>query len=193
MDQINKDQQILERLRNNDQRAWREVYEGNRSKVINYLRRYSTPEEVAVEIYQDTLVFLDERKHILQLESRLSTFLIGVAFNKLRARWKANSGKFDTIKFSSTDDDELNLLQFAFVDELQFEADSDEPDAMIQQALAQVQLKHCTDLFRLVYYEQLDQRQVADTLGMSYGSVRNQLLDCKKKMKTILLKMGWGQ
>lgn len=205
MDQIYRDKQLLERLRQDDQVAWREVYDGNRSKVVNYLRRYSVPETLAVEIYQDTLVFLDERKHSLQLESQLSTYLIGVAYNKLRSFWKANTAnnakflnedfesRLARVNASDVTDDELKLAPIELADEISFGAETVEADAMIQQALTQVQLKHCADLFRMVYYEGIDQRQVADILKLSYGSVRNQLRDCKRKMKTILLNMGWGQ
>lgn len=211
MDQTNSpfiitDQQLVEGLRRNDQLLWRKVYHDNRSRVVHYLCGLGATEGVALEIYQDTLIFLDTKKESLVLTSKLSTYLTGVAILKLKEYWKKQSVAAERTRpdfdqqlghrkpaDEEIDEAELALLQLASEDGSRFGLDTDETDDMMQKALAQLTLKHCTDIFRMRYWEGIDEKEIAAKLGLSYGSLRNQMGDCKKKMKEILLGMGWGQ
>ncbi|MCX6214612.1 RNA polymerase sigma factor [Spirosoma sp.] len=200
------DKQLLDGLRADDQGAWRQVYNTNRRKVIHYLRGRGASAEVAHEIYQDTMVFLDAQKHKLVLTSKLSTYLTGVAIKKLQAYWteKTKEASRISIGFDSpvnrpnlTGDDidemELALLNLALEDDPRFALNPEEADLMVQKALAQIPLKHCADIFRMRYWDGFNDQEIADRLNLSHGSVRNQVGDCKKKVKSILLTMGWGQ
>jgi len=200
------DQQLLDGLRRKDQLVWRQVYNSNRTKVVSYLRGRGVSDEVALEIYQDTLVFLDAHKDTLVLTSKLSTYLTGVAIMKLKEYWKkqalaatrsVSDSEQQLGRRKPNDDDvdeaELALLQLALDDESRFGLDTDEPDVLIQKALAQIPLKHCADIFQMRYWDGLDDKQIASQLGLSHGSLRNQVGDCKKKVKEILLGMGWGR
>ena len=200
------DQQLLEGLRRQDQRIWRLVYNGHRLKVVNFLRGRGASDEVALSIYQDTMVFLDTQKDHLVLTSKLSTYLIGVAFHKLREYWREQTRNAKRSgadieqqlnKRRPTDDDpdeaELALIQLASEDSTRFDFDNGELDVLVQQALAQIPLKHCANIFQLRYWDGMDDQQIASRLALSHGSVRNQVVDCKKKVKSILLGMGWGR
>ncbi|GAB4025635.1 RNA polymerase sigma factor [Spirosoma koreense] len=211
MDQANvypiaTDQQLLDGLRNKNQQIWRQVYNTNRRPVVNYLRGLGASDEVAMEIYQDTLIFLDSKKDTLTLQSKLSTYLTGVAMLKLKEHWKKEKTAATRTGADferqlqrrkptdgETDEAELALLQLTVEDGFRFDLDNADPDVMVQKALAQISLKHCADIFQLRYWDGLDDKQIAGKLGLSHGSLRNQVGDCKKKVKEILVGMGWGQ
>ncbi len=199
------DQKLLDYLRTGNEQAWRKVYNDNRPKVVNYLRRRGASEDVALEIYQDTLVFLDEKKHQLELTSKLSVYLTGVAYHKLQEYWKkqaTNENRTTRLDTGSNrplpmdgeaDDAELALLQLAWDDNAFAGFDTDEPDVLMQKALTQITLRNCVDIFQLHYWENLDYKEIASLLKLSYGTVRNQVIDCKKQLKEILMSMGWDQ
>lgn len=197
------DQQFVELLRENDPKTWRTVYETNRPKVINFLRRRNAPDEVALDIYQETLIFLDSRKHTLTLSCKLSVYLIGVALNKWRDYRKKTNGREQStddadlldrrmLGEDEADAAELALLNQAFVNDPLLWVDTSDPSPIIQKALGLLSLT-CQRLLTLRYWDDLDDQQISETVPMAYDAVRKQIYKCKQKIREILRDLGWGK
>jgi RNA polymerase sigma factor (sigma-70 family) len=196
---ITRDQQLLERLRDKDQQAWNAVYKENRNKVVGFLRKnYGVGESEAAEIYQDALVVLAEKLNSLELTSQLHVYLTGIAKNLQQAYFRSKGIKarrelsIDQPTNSASDDD-VGPLEIGEEDGLLLEMEAGEQDEIFQRALAILGPTPCGELFQLVYYEKLGQDEIAEKLGRAYGTVRNQLKDCRKKLKIILRDLGWQQ
>ncbi|GAB3504475.1 hypothetical protein GCM10027341_34830 [Spirosoma knui] len=197
----NADQELINYLRTDNPQAWKKIYSDNRSKVINYLRRRDTPEDLAEVIFHETLLVLDKRKQTLVLTAKLSVFLISIAIRLLKNHWR-KKGKnptqltddFDKLDQQALGDNEaeateLALLQLAFEDNaLLGEYDRDN---LLQQALEKLSEK-CRRLFRMRFWEELTDQQVAVAYPMEYGRVRDQFYKCKEKLKVIFTELNKG-
>lgn len=201
MDQANTqsiaaDQQLIVRLRTDDRRAWQQVYKQTGSKVVYYLRRHKAPEDVAHSIFQETLIILDQRKAALTLTCKLSVFLIGIAILKLKEYWRKQgkdpeqltddfSGLDRKLVEDDVDASQLALLELAFMDDASLLDDTATPEELVQHALTRLSDK-CVSLFRMRFWEGLDDYQIAAAVPMEYRLVRDQIYKCKARMRSII-------
>ncbi len=81
----------LEELRKGKDDVLKQVYQDNRDKCINFIRKYNLSEEDLVDVYHDSyVIFYDNvmTGKIQKLTSSISTYLISIcrhlAFNKLK-------------------------------------------------------------------------------------------------------------
>lgn len=201
-----RDQELLIRLRNDDLRAWNEVYEAYRGPLTQFLLGKGVQADLIPEIYQETFIRLDAKIQRLELTRPLLVYLKSVAFRVMHEFWRQEKAlkshsyeeaeRLIARKRPSEDDSEE-------VESGLFDIPADEPDltnldttsadALVQEVLDKVQLKHCADIFRLRYWNGMDDSQIAAQLKIAYDSVRKQFYDCRKKAKNLLISLGWGR
>lgn len=116
---------IVERIKKHDNQLLKKIYLENKLSFFKIANQYQLPEEVALDIYQDSMVALIEnarKNKIDDLQSSINTYLIGIGkfmiYNYLNAQKKNNGINIDEInqdKFLnfSTDDESLNGRELA--------------------------------------------------------------------------------
>lgn len=119
-------QSIIERIKNNDEALLKKIYLENKLSFFKIANQYQLPEDVALDIYQDSMVALIEnvrKNKINDLQSSINTYFIGIGkfmiYNYLKSVNKIRLEDIDSIEVNNydnftTDEDELNSKELAF-------------------------------------------------------------------------------
>lgn len=106
----------LEDLKKGSDKVLQLVYEDNRTKFLNFARRYNLPEEDLIDAYQDAYIaFYDNvmSGKIKSFTSSISTYIISVGkyiiFDKLKKNTKKVTPDFDVSLLMKTEDLETSL------------------------------------------------------------------------------------
>ena len=110
MNQI--DPTLLPRLKKSDPRVLREIFEHFHSALFRYACKFLNNEE-AIEVVQDTFVYIWQQRHDLVIHKTLSLFLFGVVRNKCL---KCLRKKTSLIAIDSTDH-RLKIEELDYYDE----------------------------------------------------------------------------
>ena len=93
---------IIERIKQNDKATIKKIYLDNKLSFFKLANRYSIPNEVALDIYQDSIVALVEnarKNSIDDLKSSVSTYFIGIGkfmiFNYLKSKKTVGFNEFE--------------------------------------------------------------------------------------------------
>ncbi|CAM3905027.1 MULTISPECIES: RNA polymerase sigma factor [Flavobacterium] len=114
---------IVERIKQNDTATIKKIYLENKLSFFKLANRYSIPNEVALDIYQDSIVALVEnarKNSIDDLKSSINTYFIGIGkfmiFNYLKAKKTVDLSEFENTAVTesfSIDDEALNEREVA--------------------------------------------------------------------------------
>lgn len=118
-------QSIIERIKSNDAELLKKIYLENKLSFFKIANQYQLPEDVALDIYQDSMVALIEnvrKNKIDDLQSSINTYFIGIGkfmiYNHLKSNKKMRFDTIDTIEIHeyddfSTDENTLNSRENA--------------------------------------------------------------------------------
>ncbi|SIT12690.1 RNA polymerase sigma factor, sigma-70 family [Zobellia uliginosa] len=140
----------LEELQAGSEETLRKVYEDNRSKFLNFARRYKLTEEENIDIYQDAYIVFYENimnGKLENLTSSISTYLFSIGkyliFDRMRKNKKTVSGSYDLTRVGEPDE-QLSTL------------DLERSDLTREQKLLQKHFKDlgakCQELLTFFYY-----------------------------------------
>ncbi|MCW5662068.1 MAG: sigma-70 family RNA polymerase sigma factor [Burkholderiaceae bacterium] len=174
---------LLGRIQQQDEGAFRELYCAFSRKLYAYaLRQLSDPAQ-AEEIVADTLYEVWKAPAKFRGESQFSTWLIGIARNKVLMHWRSR-------KPDAEHDDVAELAE---------ELPSDAPGAF--EVMAEQQrsagVRHCVDKLghdhrecvHLVFYQGMSVSDVARIQQIPEGTVKTRLFHARQKLKQCLQRM----
>ncbi|NHN24270.1 sigma-70 family RNA polymerase sigma factor [Flavobacterium jejuense] len=114
---------IVERIKQNDTATIKKIYLDNKLSFFKLANRYSIPNEVALDIYQDSIVALVEnarKNSIDDLKSSINTYFIGIGkfmiFNYLKTKKTVDLSEFENTVITesyTTEDNTLNEREIA--------------------------------------------------------------------------------
>ncbi|WP_461532897.1 RNA polymerase sigma factor [Sinomicrobium sp.] len=173
---------ILQALKQGDDSAFRQVYEANRDKFLNFSKRYQLTEEDAVDIYQDAyIVFYNNivEGKIKQFTSSISTYLFSIGkhliYDRMRKNKLESEANFD---FAVVKDEESLASPLDFED-----VSLTEEQLLVQKHFGSLG-KKCQELLTLFYYRGYTIKDILD-LG-DYNSenvVKSQKSRCMKNLR----------
>ena len=174
---------LLSRIEQQDEGAFRELYCAFSRKLYAYaLRQLSDPAQ-AEEIVADTLYEVWKAPAKFRGDSQFSTWLIGIARNKVLMHWRSRKPDADH-------DDVADLAE---------ELPSDTPgafDVMAEQQRS-AGVRHCVDKLghdhrecvHLVFYQGMSVADVARIQQIPEGTVKTRLFHARQKLKQCLQRM----
>ena len=182
---------LLERIKQADEAAFRELYRGFSRRLYAYVLRQLGDPAQAEEIVADTLYEVWRQPARFRGDSQFSTWLIGIARNKVLMAFRSR-------KPDQQHDDLADVIDTVA---------SEDPSAF--ELLAQQQrhegVRHCMDrlsddhreCIHLVFYEGLSLAEVASLQACPEGTVKTRLFHARQKLKTclklLLLREGGGR
>lgn len=182
---IDKEVQLLSRIRNGDERTIDEIYVASKVQFFAYARKLLKDENSLEDIYQDTVIAFYENVRtgkITTLKSSITTYIIGIGKFVLYRHLKK------TKTMSNIDDiDELDLgsVANAYIEQIE-----DKETAIILQKAIEKLGEPCTSLLRLFYYEEKDNKEIATILGYANADViKSQKYRCMQTLKAIMKKI----
>jgi RNA polymerase sigma-70 factor, ECF subfamily len=174
---------LLSRIEQADQGAFRELYCAYSRKLYAYVLRQLSDTAQAEEIVADTLYEVWKAPTKFRGDSQFSTWLIGIARNKVLMHWRGRKADADH-------DDVADLA-----DQLA----SDTPGAFEQMAQSQRSdgVRNCInklgqdhrECVHLVFYEGMALAEVARIQQIPEGTVKTRLFHARQKLKQCLQRL----
>ena len=174
---------LLVLIERGDEAAFRELYRAFSRKLYAYVLRQLSDPAQAEEIVADTLYEVWKAPAKFRGESQFSTWLIGIARNKVLMHWRSRKPDADH-------DDVADLAE---------QLPSDAPGAFELMADQQRSdgVRHCVDKLghdhrecvHLVFYQGMALADVARIQQIPEGTVKTRLFHARQKLKQCLQRM----
>jgi RNA polymerase sigma factor (sigma-70 family) len=186
--QYAQDEQILEQIKNGDQKVVRRIYEKNRlSFRLFIMRYYGANEQDAQDVYPEAFTkfyynIVDEK---LQppLKSSLKTYLFSIGKHVFHKRYFSKYNKSVELK-EEVDDSYINP---AVLDMYENESDT----LLVSRLLDKVG-DSCRKILTLMFIQGYDSESVQSELGLpTPGAVRKRKFDCLKKIRLLYAEVNF--
>ncbi|PIF06353.1 MAG: RNA polymerase sigma-70 factor [Draconibacterium sp.] len=178
------EQQLLERLKNDDEAAFKVIFNDFYSKLYYFVLEFVLLKDTAENIVQDTLVTLWNKRNELRDDSNLTSYLFTVAKNN--ALKKLRDKKYRQKLFSNAIDVgelDLNVETLSTVDtSVCVFMDIKQ---IIQETLASLP-PQCRKIFELSRFQEMKNREIAEELNISIKTVENHISKGIKTFKVAL-------
>ncbi len=178
------EQQLVERLRNDDEAAFKVIYNNFYPKLYYFVLEFVPLKDVTENIVQDTLVTLWNKRNQLKDNSNLTSYLFTVAKNN--ALKKLRDKKYSQKLFSNTIDVgelDLNVETLSTID-TSVCAFMD-IEQIIQETLASLP-PQCRKVFEFSRFQEMKNREIAEELNISIKTVEKHISKGIKTFKVAL-------
>lgn len=178
------EQQLLKRLKNDDEAAFKVLFNDFYSKLYYFVLEFIPLRDIAENIVQDTLVTLWNKRNQLKDDSNLTSYLFTVAKNN--SLKKLRDKKYSQKLFSNTMDVgelDLNVETLSTVD-TSVCAFMD-IEQIIQETLASLP-PQCRKVFELSRFQEMKNREIAEELNISIKTVEKHISKGIKTFKVAL-------
>ncbi len=161
------ERQLFERVRQNDQKAYEQVFRTYYPMLCNYALRLVKNQETAEEIVQDLFCTIWEKRQQIQLSSSLKSYLFGATHNNC-LRYLKHQKVRQNYQVET-------LAQFKEGEPVQ---DEEFLTFELQQKIAEGINRlpaQCRKIFQLSRYEGLKYKEIAQKAGISVKTVEAQM------------------
>ncbi|MDE3214356.1 MAG: RNA polymerase sigma-70 factor [Bacteroidota bacterium] len=170
--------ELLEQLIKGDAESFRQIYEFYQGRVFLFAFRLTKSKSEAEEVVQEVFVKLWERREKIKIEKNFNAYLLTITKNLV----------IDNLKKASRDRNlqakiykNIQSLQDHSVDELI----KKELERLQRQAIAKLSPR-MRQVFLLSREEELTYEEIANRLGVSRNTVRNQVSEALKTIREFL-------
>jgi len=180
---MNKDNYLLERLREGDQKVLEKIYLDYKAEFLLFGRTICEDEEVLLDVYQDSIIALYENVQsgkLTSLSSSLKTYLFSIGKFKL---YKINKdGQRHTTEWTSTEYEYTEVID-AYEENINAERLE-----LIEAAFDKLG-KRCRELLRLFYYRGFDLEEIKDEMNLeNKNTAKSQKSRCISHLKKLIKK-----
>lgn len=179
----NSEEILIERLKNQEERALEElveIYEAEVFRVVRQISKHLLPEEDVQEIANDT--FYQLWRHAANLDIRkgsLGAYLVTSARNLTKNRLRTYKGSV----FQVQDYDVVEMP------DLFEKAEQEERQRFVQEALNHLSEEEKEIFIRYYYFYQTTE-EIGDAMGIRQNTVKSKLKRGRKKLKGFLMERG---
>ena len=169
--------QIIELIKNNDERVLKLLYQSNFHKVEAFVLKNSGTKEHAKDVYQEAFVAMWRNIKDDKFSAESETAINGYLFQIAKYKWldHVRSVKYKNTTFINRD------------------IEYDEPDIEIDEVTnKKIKLlmdcvdnlsERCQTLLKLFYFERKPYKEIAQILSMDEASARNAKYRCQEQLK----------
>lgn len=164
--QIEKQEEILAKLKNDDRNALQIVFKTYYPVVCKSILRYVRDPNLSEDLAQEVFIRFWNKRHKIQINSSLGAYLKRMGINEALAHLRSNK-HFDMDEFtleSLKETDESAEEQFLY----------GELKEHITDAINQLPPK-CQAVFKMSRYDEMTYREISTNLGISIKTVENQM------------------
>ena len=181
--QSSDDGRLLEQVAAGDHRAFREIYDRYYQKLYRYSYRMLGEREGANEVANETMLEIWRGAKRFRGESKPSTWIFGIAANKVRKTIKKKPPVYEDIENLNKEDAGTKIP-----DDATYSAELREK---MQMAIKRLSPKH-REVLDLTYYQGLSVKEIADITDCSPNTVKTRMFYARKRMGAILQEMDIG-
>lgn len=182
---MNKNErQLFERLRNDDEAAFKVLFNDFYSKLYYFVLEFIPLKDTAEDIVQDTLVTLWNKRNELKDDSNLTSYLFTVAKNNALKRLRDK--KYRQKLFSNTIDISELSLNVAALSTIDTSVCAfTDIEQIIQETLLTLP-PQCRRVFELSRFQEMKNREIAEELNISVKTVEGHISKSIKTFKVAL-------
>ncbi|WP_436517213.1 RNA polymerase sigma factor [Ekhidna sp. To15] len=154
---------IIDRLSQGDEHAFKKVYSLYKKEARNWLMKHFGDDNLFEDVYQDAVIVLYEAAldgKLADLKCTLKTYLFAVCRNQLLKRFKLQKRQDDKV-------DEVQIYYREWVEE---EEGENELTQQLKEHFTAMK-EPCKSILKLFYYQSMSLQQIAVTLGYSDKNV----------------------
>lgn len=175
---MNSSTELLARVRSGDEDAFRQIFDRYARPVISFIYDMVGQRDLAEELAQETFVRAYKGIQSLRDDTKLSTWLFGIAKNvareSLRSRWRTDS------KVEMEDDGVMQLSDTELLPDDQLI--NKELNAVIQEALSKLDADK-REVFTLKVFQQRSYEEIAEITGFSIPKLKTDLHRARAEMR----------
>jgi len=168
---------LLKRVVDGDEDAFRHLYELTHKKVFFYLYRLLKDKEASEDIMVETFTEVWRGAKNFRDESSVSTWIIGIARNLAMNELKRTRRHEDIDNHPYIADG--NITDTGAYDRRR----------LLRKALSNLSARH-QEILNLVFYQEMDYLEVSRLLDIPVGTVKTRVFYAKKALLGILNQMG---
>lgn len=179
---LNTDHEETVGLKKGDRAAFNQIFNRYQSKLMVYTRAIVKSEDIAQDIVQETFIRLWVKRHDLdpdqQLSGYLHTIARNLAFNHLKRAGYDQELKQKIWEKIQESEQRVELEEVIF---------GKESHELLQKAINQLPPKR-QQIFKLSREKGLSHREIAEQLGISQNTVKNQIVSALHELREFLEK-----
>jgi RNA polymerase sigma-70 factor (ECF subfamily) len=171
---IDTDVSLLKRISEGDTGALAALYQKHGLRLLNFLIEQTGDRQTAEEVLQSTMLVVWHSANQFRGESKVSTWLFGIARNQASKARRSNQAHLSLYEKPLASSDDIP-------DPILIEA--------MQTALARLSA-HEREALELVYYRGLTITEAAEHLRISTNSLKSRLHRARNNLRKLLAKEG---
>jgi len=160
---------LLRRVKNDDEEAFRQIFEFYVKKVYQFVYGYLKDKFEAEDVTQNIFQKIWEKRLMIDLNQSFSGFLFTIAYRSVidHIRKEASKKQWDRIRDIDAEESSSHLTADSLLNNHQFES-------LYQKALNALTPKR-KEIFVLSRHEGLSNKEIADKLDISVKTVENHM------------------
>ena len=173
------DSELLERYRQGDQEAFREIITRYKNPLYAFLRRFVSQDDVVEDVFQETFLQLYTSRESFDTDRPLRPWLFTIAANKakdaLRKMQRQSSMSMGTIADAGdfSLDEVVNILT-SYETTPEDEVSAEETAQKVRQVISEMP-ESLRGILILAYFEQFSYKHMAEILSIPIGTVKSRL------------------
>jgi len=173
------DTELLQRYREGDEWAFRELVERYKNSLYAFLRRFVNQQEIVEDVFQETFLQLYTSQDSFDSNRPLRPWLFTIAANKakdaLRKMQRQSTMSMGTLADAGdvSIDEVVNILK-SYDTTPDQEASRDETARRVRQVIAEMP-ENLRGILILAYFEQFSYKHMAQILSIPIGTVKSRL------------------
>jgi RNA polymerase sigma-70 factor (ECF subfamily) len=173
------DSELLQRYRQGDEQAFREIVTRYKNSLYAFLRRFVSQDDIVEDVFQETFLQLYTSRDSFDSQRPLRPWLFTIAANKakdaLRKMQRQSSMSMGAIadagEFSL--DEVVNILT-SYNTTPEDEVSAEETAQQVRQIIAEMP-ENLRGILILAYFEQFSYKHMAEILSIPIGTVKSRL------------------
>lgn len=184
------DTEIIEKLKQSDEQAFRQLIENHQKLVVNTCFGIVQNHEDAEDIAQEVFIEVFRSIHKFRADAKISTWLYRISVNRSLNFIRDNK---KNIWFHSFEDEvaaksrQLKQIESSKSDQPEFELENKQRAIILHEAINSLPNNQKV-AFSLSKYEELSYQEIAEVMELSISSVESLLFRAKKGLQKKLYK-----
>ncbi|MFH1198097.1 MAG: RNA polymerase sigma factor [bacterium] len=186
---ITADNELIDGLRNNNESAFRSIFDSYHRVVLNTCFRFVNNKETAEDLVQEVFIEVHRSVKHFRGEAKLSTWIYRIAVSKSLDFLKAQKrGKrFAFLKSLSHEDDMDDQVPSKKDDSPDIDVENEDRVRILNWALNSIS-ENQRIAFTLSHYDEMSYKEIASVLGTTVSAVESLVHRAKKNLEKKLFK-----
>ena len=170
---------LVRRVARGDVAAFEVIYRRYRLRIAGFAGRLTRHPDIIEEVVNDTMVVVWQKAGRFRGRSRLSTWILGIAYRITLKRLRESSRR------ARTQAELPHEAQLSDVEQPEALLSRRERQEWIRQALQQLSPKHRA-VVELTFFEGLSYREISEIVGCPHNTVKTRMFHARRHLKQVL-------